>query len=124
MIDYTNLTENEKQKIVKQYKKKFNTAIAIEVSAFLLLGIMILVKEYFNVKINIIYAAMTVPVIIFCFGCAMQAQLLKCPVCGKETLDDYFICPTCGWEYDGTVEENEYSSCNKATIADYRKENL
>ena len=51
-------------------------------------------------------------------------KIVNCPVCGKETLDDYFICPTCGWEYDGTVEENEYSSCNKATIADYRKENL
>ena len=49
-------------------------------------------------------------------------KIVNCPVCGKETLDDYFICPNCGWEYDGTVEENEYSSCNKATIADYRKE--
>ena len=68
MIDYTNLTENEKQEIVKQYKKKFNTAIAIEVSAFLLLGIIVLVKEYFKVKVNIIYAVMAVPVIIFCFG--------------------------------------------------------
>lgn len=51
-------------------------------------------------------------------------KIVNCPVCGKETLDDYFICPTCGWEYDGTTDENEYSSCNKATIADYRKENL
>ena len=103
MIDYTNLTENEKQKIVKEYKKKFNTAIAIEVSAFLLLGIMFLIKEYFKVKANIIYAAMTVPVIIFCFGCAMQAQLLKCPVCGKKyphTFDRFKTyparCPNCG----------------------------
>ena len=103
MIDYTNLTENEKQKIVKQYKKKFNTAIAIEVSTFLLLGIMVLVKEYFNVKTNIIYAAMTVPIIIFCFGCAMQAQLLKCAVCGKNyphTFDRFKTypvrCPNCG----------------------------
>lgn len=51
-------------------------------------------------------------------------QIVNCPVCGKETLDDYFICPNCGWEYDGTAGENEYSSCNKATIADYRKNNL
>ena len=51
-------------------------------------------------------------------------KIVNCPVCGKETLDDYFICPNCGWEYDGTVEENEYSSCNKATIAGYRKKNL
>lgn len=48
-------------------------------------------------------------------------RIVLCPVCGKETLDDYFICPTCAWEYDGTTEENEYSSCNKATISDYRK---
>lgn len=48
-------------------------------------------------------------------------KIVTCPVCGKETLDDYYICPTCGWEYDGTTEETEYSSCNKATVAEYRK---
>ena len=48
-------------------------------------------------------------------------RIVQCPVCGKETLNDSFICPTCGWEYDGITEEKEYSSCNKATIADYRK---
>lgn len=51
----------------------------------------------------------------------MGFQIVKCPVCRRETLDDYFICPNCGWEYDGTTDENEYSSCNKATIVDYRK---
>lgn len=51
-------------------------------------------------------------------------KIVTCPVCGKETLDDYFICPICGWEYDGTTEENVYSSCNKATIAEHRKGNL
>jgi len=51
-------------------------------------------------------------------------KIVKCPVCGKETLDDYFICPHCGWEYDGTTNENEYSSCNKTTVVDYRKNNL
>ena len=30
-------------------------------------------------------------------------KIVNCPVCGKETLDDYFICPTCGWEYDPEV---------------------
>ena len=56
-----------------------------------------------KVKVNIIYAVMTVPVIIFCFGCAMQAQLLKCPVCGKKyphTFDRFKTypvrCPNCG----------------------------
>ena len=51
-------------------------------------------------------------------------KIVDCPVCGKETLDDYFICPNCGWEYDGITEENNYSSCNKTTVADYRKKNL
>ena len=51
-------------------------------------------------------------------------RIVDCPACGKETLDGHFICPNCGWEYDGITEENEYSSCNKATIADYRKNNL
>ena len=102
MADYTNLTENEKQEIVKAYKKKFNTAIAIEISAFLLLGIMFLAQGYIDVSINLIYALMTVPVIIFCFGAAMQAQLLKCPVCGKKypyTFDKFKTypvrCPNC-----------------------------
>ncbi len=54
----------------------------------------------------------------------MGFQIVKCPVCGKETLNDYFICPNCGWEYDGTIEEDMYSACNEATIADYRKNNL
>ena len=51
-------------------------------------------------------------------------KIVTCPVCGKETLDNYFICPTCGWEYDGTTEEDVYSSSNQATVAEYRKNNL
>jgi hypothetical protein len=50
-------------------------------------------------------------------------KIVTCPVCGKETLDDYFICPNCGWEYDGITDENAYSSCYKATVAEYRKNN-
>ena len=50
-------------------------------------------------------------------------KIVKCPVCGKETLDSRWICGRCGWEYDGITEENEYSSCNKATVAQYRKNN-
>ena len=48
-------------------------------------------------------------------------KIVKCPVCGKETLDDYFICPNCGWEYDGITEEDAYSSSNKATISAHRQ---
>ena len=51
-------------------------------------------------------------------------KIVKCPISGRKTLDDYFICPNCGWEYDGITEEDVYSSCNRTTIADYRKKNL
>lgn len=51
-------------------------------------------------------------------------QIVKCPVCGSDTLESHWICETCGWEYDGTTEENEYSFCNEATIAAYRKKFL
>lgn len=49
-------------------------------------------------------------------------RIVQCPVCGKDTLDSWWICQSCGWEYDGTIDENAYSSCNHETIADYRKD--
>ena len=48
-------------------------------------------------------------------------QIVTCPVCGQETLDHYWICEHCGWEYDGTVEENEWSDANKDMIAHFRE---
>ena len=51
-------------------------------------------------------------------------KIVNCPVCGKETLDDFFICPNCGWEYDGITEETVFSSCNRATVTDYRRKTL
>ena len=47
-------------------------------------------------------------------------QLVRCPVCGKETLDSYFICPHCKWEYDGRTQDDEYSSANEMTVKEYR----
>jgi len=47
-------------------------------------------------------------------------RIVKCPVCGHLTINDYSICPTCGWEYDGIVNENEESYVNGSTIAEYR----
>ena len=100
MADHTNLTDNEKLEIVKGYKKKFNTAIAIKISAFLILGLLALIKEFFNVKLNTIYALITVPAVIFFLGAAIQYQLLKCPVCSKKypyTAKTYPMrCPNCG----------------------------
>jgi len=47
--------------------------------------------------------------------------VIKCPVCGNKTLDNYWICPHCAWEYDGH-SENEYSSCNQTTLNRYREQ--
>lgn len=48
-------------------------------------------------------------------------KIITCPVCSNETFDDYFICPHCEWEYDNIVDENIYSTTNKSTIKDFRK---
>ena len=48
-------------------------------------------------------------------------NVVICPVCGKETLDNHFICPHCGWEYDGIEDLNIPSSVNRCeTINQYR----
>ena len=49
-------------------------------------------------------------------------KVVTCPICKSETLDDFFMCQRCGWEYDGCVKEDDYSSANKATVAEYRAE--
>ena len=46
-------------------------------------------------------------------------QIVDCPVCGQKTLDMYWICPKCGWEYD-TSAEDDYSSANGKTLREYR----
>ncbi len=43
-----------------------------------------------------------------------------CPVCTKKTLDNYWICSRCGWEYDESGE-NDYSVCNGTTLKEYRE---
>lgn len=45
--------------------------------------------------------------------------VVTCPVCGKETLDNHYICPTCGWEYDGS-SGNEYSPANGTSVEVYK----
>lgn len=44
-----------------------------------------------------------------------------CPVCGQVTLDSYWICDNCNWEYDDTTDENEYSCVNHGTIRSYKE---
>lgn len=49
-------------------------------------------------------------------------QIVTCPVCGHVTLDNYYVCPYCCWEYDGTVDENIKSLNNgRLTIREYRE---
>ena len=51
-------------------------------------------------------------------------KVVDCPVCGGETLDSYYICPTCGWEYDGRTEDGDFSSANGTTVGEYREKYL
>ncbi len=47
-------------------------------------------------------------------------KIVTCPIRQNETLDDFFICPHCSWEYDGTTKNEDYSSANKSTVSEYR----
>ena len=51
-------------------------------------------------------------------------RIVTCPVCGHPTLDMYWICEHCGWEYDNTRSEDEYSAANSNTIKEYREKYL
>ena len=51
-------------------------------------------------------------------------HIVTCPVCGYPTLDMYWICEHCGWEYDNTKSEDEYSAANSSTIKEYREKYL
>lgn len=48
-------------------------------------------------------------------------DVVICPVCNNETLNNYYICPHCKWEYDGTVNDDDYSSANGSTVGKYRE---
>lgn len=48
-------------------------------------------------------------------------SVITCPVCGKETLNNHYICPHCGWEYDGITDEDMYSPANTTTIKEYKE---
>ncbi len=52
----------------------------------------------------------------------------RCPVCGKyEFLDNssYDICPYCGWEDDGSEDDDIGNvGCNGMTLSDYKKKYL
>ena len=47
-------------------------------------------------------------------------HIVDCPVCGMKTMDMYWICAHCGWEYDSTTEDDE-PDANGMTLAEYRE---
>lgn len=51
-------------------------------------------------------------------------SIVDCPICGRKTLDMFWICSGCGWEYDIFVnyDENEESLCNGCTPDEYRRQ--
>lgn len=46
-------------------------------------------------------------------------SIVICPCCGKETLDNHYVC-RCGWEYDGITDETKYSDANRSTIKEFK----
>ena len=53
-------------------------------------------------------------------------SIVDCPICGRKTLDMFWICSGCGWEYDIFInyDKNEESLCNGCTPDEYRKQYL
>ena len=53
-------------------------------------------------------------------------SIVACPICGRKTLDMFWICSGCGWEYDIFInyDENEESLCNGCTPNEYRRQYL
>lgn len=51
-------------------------------------------------------------------------SIVDCPICGRKTLDMFWICSGCGWEYDIFInyEVNEESHCNGCTPDEYRRQ--
>ena len=53
-------------------------------------------------------------------------SIVDCPICGRKTLDMFWICSGCGWEYDIFInyDENEESLCNGCTPNEYHRQYL
>ena len=51
-------------------------------------------------------------------------SIVDCPICGRKTLDMFWVCLGCGWEYDIFInyEANEESLCNGCTPDEYRRQ--
>lgn len=51
-------------------------------------------------------------------------KIVTCPICGKETLNNYWICENCGWEYDGNIFDDEYSYANNSTVKEFKNKRI
>lgn len=51
-------------------------------------------------------------------------HVINCPVCNHKTLDNYWICNECGWEFDNILLEDIYSPANDSNIKEYRENYL
>lgn len=51
-------------------------------------------------------------------------SIVDCPICGRKTLDMFWVCSGCGQEYDLFInyETNEESLCNGCTPDEYRRQ--
>lgn len=53
-----------------------------------------------------------------------EETLFECPCCGYLTLEErgqYYICPVCYWEDDGSNENEKYSGVNHMTLREGKK---
>lgn len=49
--------------------------------------------------------------------------IIDCPICGRKTLDSFYICSGCGWEYDLFIDydnDASFSACNRTTLGEYK----
>ncbi len=101
MADWRELTEKEKQEIVKEYKKKYYTAMSIKIIAVLFIGLIILAQDYLHLRTDTVSVLSASAMIVYGIGIGMKSQLMKCPVCGGKFHNTRYSsypekCPHCG----------------------------
>ena len=45
---------------------------------------------------------------------AIHRNIIVCPICGKLTMDEYFICSNCHWEDGYYLDEEDKVKCRKS----------
>ena len=83
MADWRELTEKEKQEIVKEYNKKYNLATAMNLSVVLTTVVIILLMEFIKFSYNARVGMATVLFIMFIATLGYKHTLMNCPVCGR-----------------------------------------